>query len=84
MSTGRAALRSQASRDQGEGSVRRCPICGVSISGLRSDAVYCSPACRAEASRRRRLGEGRVVDGYRHLPSYIARQRRTKLRGGES
>ena len=34
----------------------RCPICGASLDGLRSDATYCSPACRMEASRLRRLG----------------------------
>ena len=61
-----------------------CPICGALLSGLRSDAVYCSSACRAEASRRRRLVDGRVVEGYRDIESYIARQRRTKLGEGES
>jgi hypothetical protein len=59
--------------------VRTCPVCGAELRGLRADAVCCGPACRAEASRRRRLAEGRIVDGYPDLTSYIARQRRTKL-----
>jgi hypothetical protein len=64
--------------------MRTCPVCGAALSRLRKDALYCGSACRAEASRRRRLGEGRVVDGYRDLGSYIDRQRRTKLGEGES
>ena len=40
-----------------------CPICGASLDGLRSDATYCSPACRMEASRLRRLGRRRSGSG---------------------
>ena len=40
------------------GSVRvvRCPVDGVEFETQRSDARYCSPACRALASRDRRAG----------------------------
>lgn len=59
---------------------RTCPICGADLDGLRSDATYCSPACRIEASRRRRLGAGEPVEGYPTLAAYLERrQRRTKV-----
>lgn len=31
-----------------------CPICGTLFENARSDAVYCSIACRKKAERRRR------------------------------
>jgi hypothetical protein len=55
-----------------------CPVCGASLVGHRSDAVYCGAPCRAEASRVRRLREGQAVDGYRDLAAYSTRQRRTE------
>ena len=61
---------------------RHCPTCHGSLNDRRADAVYCSPPCRAEASRRRRLRDGRTVDGYADLASYGARQRRTNLQSG--
>lgn len=64
--------------------MRRCAICGASLEELRGDALYCGAPCRAEASRRRRLRQGLVVDGYRDLGAYSARQRRTNLRTGAS
>jgi hypothetical protein len=35
--------------------------------GKRRDSRFCSPPCRAEASRISRLLSGRTVDGYRTL-----------------
>lgn len=67
--------------DDGEADLkpgRRCPICGAALDGLRRDATYCAPACRIEASRRRRLEAG-PVDGYPDLSAYLNRQRRTNL-----
>jgi hypothetical protein len=43
---------------------RVCAVCGSSLSGHRKDARSCSPVCRAEASRLRRLLRGESVDGY--------------------
>src|SRR5919109_348682 len=40
-----------------------CPVCGASLGGHRSDAVYCGAPCRAEASRVRRLRQGQATDG---------------------
>jgi hypothetical protein len=57
---------------------RVCAVCGASLEHLRSDATYCSPAHRVEASRRRRLQAG-PVDGYADASAYLARHRRTKL-----
>jgi hypothetical protein len=71
--------RSHAARGQGTGAMRTCPVCGSPLVGKRSDALYCGPPCRAEASRLRRLQEGWPVDGYRTLGEYRARQRRTEL-----
>jgi hypothetical protein len=35
-------------------SIRRCACgCGASLSGMRADAKYASPACRARAANRR-------------------------------
>jgi hypothetical protein len=58
---------------------RTCPM-RAAVDGLRRDATYCTPACRVEASRRRRLESG-PVDGYSDLSHYLARQRRTELPG---
>ncbi|MDP8943093.1 MAG: hypothetical protein M3N16_03095 [Actinomycetota bacterium] len=40
---------------------KRCVLCGVSLNGRRSNARFCSDACRAEASR---LLSGEGADGY--------------------
>lgn len=42
----------------------RCALCGASLGRRRSDARYCSSACRVEAWRLRRLLEGRPVGRY--------------------
>ena len=55
-----------------------CPVCGASLTGHRSNAIYCGGPCRAEASRVRRLRQGRPVDGYRDLAAYSARHKRTE------
>lgn len=44
--------------------VRVCPVCGAGLDGRRRQARYCGGACRAEASRLRRLLDGRPVDGF--------------------
>jgi hypothetical protein len=43
---------------------RCCAMCGTSLDGRRSSAIYCGGACRADASRLRRLLSGQQVDGY--------------------
>jgi hypothetical protein len=58
---------------------RLCRVCGAALAGHRRDALYCGDPCRAEASRVRRLREGRAVDGYEDLKTYNARHRRTEL-----
>jgi hypothetical protein len=40
----------------GERSARRCQHCGQVIAQARTDARYCSPACRTAAWRTRREG----------------------------
>jgi hypothetical protein len=60
---------------------RTCPVCGAALANRRRDALYCGGPCRAEASRLRRLRTGRVVDGYRNVAAYKARQRRTESDG---
>lgn len=42
---------------------RRCAVCGASIAGRRSDATFCGGACRARASRQRRLNRDAEVTG---------------------
>jgi hypothetical protein len=34
---------------------RLCAACGTSLAGRRRDAKFCGGACRAKASRKRRL-----------------------------
>jgi hypothetical protein len=63
--------------------VDRCELCGEPIpAGKRGDSRYCDPSHRIEASRQRRLRQGKPVDGYLDLDAYLARQRRTNLGGG--
>jgi hypothetical protein len=63
---------------------RRCALCGESIPPeKRADSIYCDASHRIEASRQRRLRQGAPVDGYPDLDAYLARQRRTKLGGGQ-
>ncbi|MGD8214051.1 hypothetical protein [Aestuariimicrobium sp. Y1814] len=53
--TGEAELRKLRQRLdalQGGEPARACPVCGKSVTG-RSDAVYCSTACRVNAHRAR-------------------------------
>jgi hypothetical protein len=55
-------------------------ICGGDMAGMRADAVVCSAACRAEASRLRRLLSGSDADGYQSLTERLdARRRRTRV-----
>lgn len=44
--------------------MRVCALCGVSLEGHRSNAIYCSSSHRAEGSRLSRLLRGQTVDGY--------------------
>jgi hypothetical protein len=57
---------------------RACRVCGAALAGRRRDALYCGGPCRAEASRVRRLREGRAVDGYQDLKTCDARHKRTE------
>lgn len=57
---------------------RRCGICGASLAGRRADARSCSAACRAEASRLRRLLAGNPVDGYGSVFERSAARKRTR------
>lgn len=53
--------------------IRLCPVCGESLDGRRRHARYCSGACRAEASRLRRLLEGSPVDGFASVADRLDR-----------
>lgn len=54
-----------------------CSVCSEQLRpGMRRDADCCSAACRAEKSRRKRLGAGEAVDGYADLDSYRRRSTR--------
>lgn len=55
--------------------VRCCAVCGAAMLGRRSHARYCSGACRAEASRVRRLLDGQEADGCVSLADYRVRRR---------
>jgi hypothetical protein len=43
---------------------RTCAFCGADLAARRSDARYCSAACRVEAWRLRRLLSGARVGRY--------------------
>jgi hypothetical protein len=56
-----------------------CGICAASLDGRRADARFCSGACRAEASRLRRILSGEGADGYATLADrQAAAQKRTR------
>lgn len=48
---------------------RSCPECGTDISGMRSNAVYCSRTCKSNAASKRAYidGRGRIGDTARYL-----------------
>lgn len=52
---------------------RACVVCGGSLEGRRPQTRTCSPACRAEASRLRRLLAGDAVDGFSSLADRLGR-----------
>lgn len=55
-----------------------CVLCGFSLEGMRSDALYCSGACRAEGGRLRAILRGEAAQGYRSVVQRLnARRRRT-------
>jgi hypothetical protein len=57
----------------------RCPVCGAHLAGHRRDARCCSPACRRELARIRRLSAGEPDGRYSTLREYTERrQRRAK------
>jgi len=56
--------------------MRRCPVCGSSLIGRRSDCVTCSPACRREASRLRAVLAGRGDGPYDAVAQLLNRARR--------
>lgn len=57
-------------------STRHCPVCGTTLDARRRHARYCGGACRAEASRLRRLLVGQEVDGFASLADRRARRRK--------
>jgi hypothetical protein len=58
---------------------RVCVVCGGSMVGKRSDALHCSPPCRAEAGRLRAILKGAPGQRYRSVEERLeARQRRTQ------
>ena len=54
---------------------RVCPVCGASLAGRRSDAIYDRPACRREGNRVLRLAAGKPDTGYITLEQYEQRRR---------
>jgi hypothetical protein len=59
--------------------MRRCAVCGGSLSGKRKDARFCSAACRREAGRLRAVLSGRSDGPYSALVDLAnRRQRRAK------
>ena len=59
---------------------RSCAFCGAGLEGRRSDARYCSTACRVEAWRLRRLLEGRPVGRYATAADRMAAYGRPRRR----
>lgn len=53
-------------------------MCGASLDGRRSTAIYCGGACRADASRLRRLLSGQQVDGYRSVWDFLLAMQRKR------
>jgi hypothetical protein len=60
--------------------VRRCLVCGSDLADRRSDCRYCSPACRQEAYRVRRLAAGKPVGNYETLLDRMAALGRPRRR----
>lgn len=51
---------------------RTCRFCGAVLRLRRRHALYCGNACRADASRLRRLLDGEPVDHYRSVAAFVA------------
>jgi hypothetical protein len=60
--------------------IRCCVICGASLRGRRSDARHCGAPCRAEASRLRRLLDGKPDGPYRFVHQRLDAMGRRKSR----
>jgi len=60
--------------------MRSCVICGAPLEGRKSIARHCGPPCRAEASRLRRLLNGKQVGPYRSINERLAASRRIPRR----
>ncbi len=61
---------------------RTCALCGASLERHRRHAVYCGAACRAEASRLKRLLRGESADGYQDIDARLkVAQKRTQRHG---
>jgi hypothetical protein len=58
--------------------VKRCARCGRMFRGLRSDALYCSLACRQGAYRDRRAGPYPASPQERKAPTMRAQGARTQ------
>lgn len=57
---------------------RLCGLCGTSIEGRRRHARFCSGACRAEASRLRRILSGSEADGFGSIAARVASMGRNR------
>jgi hypothetical protein len=56
---------------------RTCRFCGGTLRHKRrAHAVYCGNACRADASRLRRLLDGDPIDGYDSVAAFISTRTR--------
>lgn len=52
-----------------------CRFCAKPMRGRRRHAVYCGNACRADASRLRRLLDGQAIDGYESVLAFLMTRR---------
>jgi hypothetical protein len=64
--------------------MRVCALCGLSLNGRRSDARFCSPGCRREASRLKAILRGGGAGPYSSVAARIdaSRKRAKRLCGG--
>ncbi len=57
----------------------RCRYCAAPMRWKRRSAVYCGSACRADASRLRRLLDGVPIDHYTSVEAFIATRHRRSV-----
>jgi hypothetical protein len=72
------AAREKAPAGKAAPRCRQCGVCGAEMIRHRKDAIFCSPPCRAEASRVRAILRGSGTQPYASLKQRLDRlQRRT-------